>query len=664
MKPAFRPFGLALFFALASASISAEPLRVNAFDYDRPDLSPDGEHIMFTGAASTYFAGGDGNINTIVWERSTNTFRAVSESPSVRGVAPAVSAIAFSADLRHLAYRVSWWEALRLNGIGVENAPGGFLLALTDRDPDADGVLDEPGALSTLVLPHSGDRLPTGFGGYTRSIYPPQISDDGRFVVFVVGIQDNGWTLTLRVLDRDSDADGVLDEPDAVRTADLGYVTEGFHLSRDGSRLTYPRQTACGAPAAGTICVFETAPWAARTLTVPFGEVAAISADGDTLLLNGSLPDGNGGRVTSNYLYDLETGAAEDLGPELRAGNLPAGSGSARAIAVTPDGQFVIATAAGTSGAQDSGGFPLEGRAFLLDRELGTRTMFQMFETNGSFKTVEFGPHSLSDDGRWSLGRGPVLFTPRFDDVRVVVGDAGEADFTGRNWRYPVSVQNAGANPAEGVILRVISPSGATPNPGGSFSGKPCTNEFSMMFRCPIGTIAAGATLTGTFEFSPTASTLSHQVLGMLETSGTVSSYILSRDTGSGQYTNDLAMTKVAMKAVDPPARRGKPVKVSFTVSNLSKIARLSPTIRFAFDKPISASNIVLAEKACTLVNGTTIDCSISELYAGFSVSKFFKVKPLSSGPFTVRMSLKPASSSSIDRNAANDLATATITVR
>jgi hypothetical protein len=81
-------------------------------------------------------------------------------------------------------------------------------LFVRDRDTDADGVFDEPGAVSTIrvSLGPSIDHIGTG-----------TISRDGRFVLFstaepLVGADVNGNSDGY-LYDRDTDADGVFDEP-------------------------------------------------------------------------------------------------------------------------------------------------------------------------------------------------------------------------------------------------------------------------------------------------------------------------------------------------------------------------------------------------------------------------------------------------------------------
>ena len=95
-------------------------------------------------------------------------------------------------------------------------------LFIRDRDTDADGVFDEPGAVRTL-------RVSVGpFGDHAAHIFNGSLSDDGRFVLFdtvarLVEADTNG-NGDGYLYDRDTDADGVFDEAGA---AGLSLVTTG-----------------------------------------------------------------------------------------------------------------------------------------------------------------------------------------------------------------------------------------------------------------------------------------------------------------------------------------------------------------------------------------------------------------------------------------------------
>ena len=127
-----------------------------------------------------------------------------------------------SADGRHVLFSTS--APLVANDIN-----GVLDLFVRDRDTDGDGVFDEPGAVRTILVSvgPAGEqlgRLPPEIGVFTGGT----LSRDGRFVLFstrwqLVGNDTNGLADGY-LYDRDTDADGIFDEPGA---AALSLVTTG-----------------------------------------------------------------------------------------------------------------------------------------------------------------------------------------------------------------------------------------------------------------------------------------------------------------------------------------------------------------------------------------------------------------------------------------------------
>jgi hypothetical protein len=99
-------------------------------------------------------------------------------------------------------------------------------LFIRDRDTDRDGLFDEPGAVSTL-------RVSEGLAGEQGgdSIFGAELSGDGRFVLFttvasLVAADTNGL-VDVYLRDRDTDADGVFDEPGAIALTQVSTGTAG-----------------------------------------------------------------------------------------------------------------------------------------------------------------------------------------------------------------------------------------------------------------------------------------------------------------------------------------------------------------------------------------------------------------------------------------------------
>lgn len=120
-----------------------------------------------------------------------------------------------------------------------------------DRDADNDGIFDEPGATTTVRVSVATDGT-EGIGHLTESQQPALVGN-GRFVAFQsyatnLVPNDTNLFLDIFVRDRDTDADGIFDEPGAVLTervsidssggqgnGDSGYAS----LTADGRYITF-----------------------------------------------------------------------------------------------------------------------------------------------------------------------------------------------------------------------------------------------------------------------------------------------------------------------------------------------------------------------------------------------------------------------------------------
>jgi hypothetical protein len=165
-------------------------------------ISADGRSVLFVSRSGNLAPGGSSFLSDIfVRDLPTQTTRRLVASshptPYVQVGEPAPSA-----DGRYVAYHV-----YRIVG------PQAFHdIELLDRDADADGLFDEPGATATIPItaatPASGYLLPAIAGG-------------GRFVTY----HDAAFQLVRH--DRDADVDGILDEPGATATLSLGVLQPG-----------------------------------------------------------------------------------------------------------------------------------------------------------------------------------------------------------------------------------------------------------------------------------------------------------------------------------------------------------------------------------------------------------------------------------------------------
>jgi hypothetical protein len=139
--------------------------------------------------------------------------------------------IAKSSDLRHILF---WSRASNLVEGDTNDAADLFV---RDRDTDRDGVFDEAGAVATV-------RVSVGTHGEQADALSDTgiLSRDGRFVLFIsdastlVPRDTNGKT-DVFLHDRDSDADGVFDEPDATSTTRISEGPGGVQGDAHSSGL-------------------------------------------------------------------------------------------------------------------------------------------------------------------------------------------------------------------------------------------------------------------------------------------------------------------------------------------------------------------------------------------------------------------------------------------
>lgn len=210
-------------FDAFNPSISADG-RFVAFDSGSPTLAPLGEDT--NGVFDVFVADRDSDQDGIFDESDGASIARVSASSAgAQGdtgsfLIPSLSEI--SADGRFVTFTS---YATNLVSGDTNGAADAFI---RDRDTDRDGVFDEPGAVSTVRVSLSS----TGEQGNTDSLYPASPSFDGRFVAFqsnalnLVSGDTNGETDAF-VRDRDTDQDGVFDEPGMVATVRISVSGEG-----------------------------------------------------------------------------------------------------------------------------------------------------------------------------------------------------------------------------------------------------------------------------------------------------------------------------------------------------------------------------------------------------------------------------------------------------
>ena len=132
-----------------------------------------------------------------------------------------------------------------------------------DRDTDADGIFDEPGATTTVRVSVATDG--TEASGSSVGSLEPALVGNGRYVIFRsyatnLVPNDTNDTSDIFLRDRDTDADGIFDEPGAVLTERVSVSSSGGQSNggsgwgmgtADGRYLTFYAQATNLVPGLG-----------------------------------------------------------------------------------------------------------------------------------------------------------------------------------------------------------------------------------------------------------------------------------------------------------------------------------------------------------------------------------------------------------------------------
>jgi Tol biopolymer transport system component len=191
-----------------------------------PSTSSDGRHVAFESQADNLVAGDtNGDADVFVHDRQTETTTRVSvlsdgtTQGDDRSYSPSISS-----DGRYVAF-----ESIATNLLGAGNDNNDWPdIFVHDRDADGDGIYDEPAEVSTVRVSVVSDE--------TESMDPsnnPSISSDGRYVAF-----ESGGELDLMAIevllepdvfvhDRDTDGNGIYDEPGEVSTIRMSEDSDG-----------------------------------------------------------------------------------------------------------------------------------------------------------------------------------------------------------------------------------------------------------------------------------------------------------------------------------------------------------------------------------------------------------------------------------------------------
>jgi len=208
-------------------SVASNGVEMGNGDSRNAGISSDGRYACFMSAATDLCADSNGAVDDIfVRDLQTGTTCIVSVSSSgVQGDFPS-STPSISATGRFVVFES---RATNLDeSLPMSLIPNGSQLEvyIHDRDVDEDGVLDEPGSILTRMVSTDSGRTLIG-----ERCENPTVSSDGRRVSFEalspLHPDDMNVLIDCYVHDRDSDGNGIFDEPGLVVTAPVSLNTMG-----------------------------------------------------------------------------------------------------------------------------------------------------------------------------------------------------------------------------------------------------------------------------------------------------------------------------------------------------------------------------------------------------------------------------------------------------
>ena len=182
----------------------------------QPVVSSDGRWVAFQSTASNLTpAVGDRNgsiADVFVRDRVTGALVPISVTRLARALTLTVAA-GDSGNGRYVTFESAASNLLTSSDLGKA-----VDIFVRDRDTDADGLYDEPGASQTLRISQNA----LGAGARSGCGYSA-ISDDGRFVAFTTASTNldpcdtSAGFLDFFVCDRDLNGDGIFDQPGDTR---------------------------------------------------------------------------------------------------------------------------------------------------------------------------------------------------------------------------------------------------------------------------------------------------------------------------------------------------------------------------------------------------------------------------------------------------------------
>jgi Tol biopolymer transport system component len=207
---------------ITRASVVSDSTQANGHSYS-PAISADGRFVAFHSYADNLVAGDTNeSVDVFVHDRLTGDIARVSvASDGTEGLNGGSLYPAISADGRFVAFYSC------ADNLVISDTNDYCDIFVRDRDTDDDDVFDEPGQVSTVRVSVASDGTEADYDSGS-----PSISADGRFVAFesyatTLVVSDTNELYDVFLHDRDTDGDGIFDEPGDVSTIRLSVASDG-----------------------------------------------------------------------------------------------------------------------------------------------------------------------------------------------------------------------------------------------------------------------------------------------------------------------------------------------------------------------------------------------------------------------------------------------------
>lgn len=204
---------------------------------DQPWLSGDGRFVAFCSYANNLVPGDSNNAEDIFVKDTVSgkVVRVSVTSDGVQGNGATSDQPRITPDGRYVVFRSGCTNLATGNPADDTNA--NWDIFVHDRDVDGDQIFDEVGQIKTVRVNVTSSGEQAEHSSMAAGSFP-SISDDGRFVCFYstsanLDAGDTNNTSDVFVHDRDTDEDGIYDEPGAIETRRISVSSEGIQSDSD-----------------------------------------------------------------------------------------------------------------------------------------------------------------------------------------------------------------------------------------------------------------------------------------------------------------------------------------------------------------------------------------------------------------------------------------------